>query len=82
MWKLVRYVLYLVLLIGVFSFTYDNREYYYLPFIQKNVDKLTNSTVKIGSFALEFPCKLIVYGISYNNKLFIDRATLRFEPVK
>ena len=82
MWKLARYVLYLAILIGVFSFTYSNREYYYLPFIQKNVDKLSNSTVKIGSFALEFPSSLIVYGISYNNKLFIDRATLRFEPVK
>ncbi len=82
MWKLIRYVLYLMVFIGVFSFTYRNREYYYLPFIQKNIDKISNSTLNIGSFSLEFPCKLIVYNISYNNKIFIDKTTLRFEPVK
>ncbi len=82
MWKLTRYVLYLALVIGAFSFTYDKRECYYLPFIQKGIDRLSGSTVKIGSFALEFPCSIIFYGISYNNKLLIDRATFGFKPVK
>lgn len=82
MWKLTRYVLYLAIVIGAFSFTYDKRECYYLPFVQKGVSRLSGSMVKIGSFALEFPCSVIVYGISYNNKLLIDRATFRFEPVK
>ncbi len=82
MWKLARYVLYLAIVIGAFSFTYDKRECYYLPFVQKGIDRLSGSTVKIGSFALEFPCSIIVYGVSYNNKLLIDRATFRFEPVK
>lgn len=82
MWKNIRYVLYLVVLAGVFSFTYNFREYYYVPFFQKNIDKVSNSKIKFGNFSLNLPLNLSVYDIQYDKKIFIDKATLRFEPVK
>jgi len=80
MWKKIRYALCFIVLISIFSVTYNFREYYYVPLIQKSVDKVTNSKLKFRNFSFEFPFNLVLHDVEYDNKLFIDRASLRFEP--
>ena len=82
MWKKVRYVLYFVVLIIIFSVTYNFREYYYVPVIQKSVSKLTNSKLKFRTFSLELPFNLVLHDVVYNDEVFIDIAKIGFEPVK
>ncbi len=81
MWKKIRYVLYFTILISVFSVTYNFREYFYVPFIQKSINKISDSKVKFRNFSIKFPFKLILYDIRYDDKIFIDEAVLRFEPL-
>lgn len=81
MWKKIRYVLYFITLISIFSVTYNFREYFYIPFIQKSVDKISDSKIKFRTFSIEFPFKLVLYDIRYDKKIFIDKAVLRFEPL-
>lgn len=81
MWKTLRYGIYFVLFILIFSFTYKFRECYYIPFIQSGIDKLTNSELKFRNFSLKFPLTVILYDINYKDELFIDTATIDFEPL-
>lgn len=80
MWKKIRYVLYFLILISVFSVTYNFREYFYIPFVQKSIDKVYNEKIKFRTFSIEFPFKLVLYDVRYDDKVFIDKAVLRFEP--
>ena len=82
MWKKVRYALYFVVLIIIFSVTYNFREYYYVPVIQQSVSKLTNSKLKFRTFSLELPFNLVLHDVVYNDEVFIDIAKFGFEPVK
>ncbi|MBO7431863.1 MAG: hypothetical protein J6U02_03085, partial [Elusimicrobia bacterium] len=79
MWKKIRYVLYFTVLIFIFSVTYNFREYYYVPYIQKTINKI-DSKVQFRNFSLKFPFTLILHNVEYANRVFIDRAELRFEP--
>lgn len=79
MWKTIRYVLYFTVLIFVFSVTYNFREYYYVPYIQKAVNKI-DSKIKFRNFSIKLPFNLILHDIDYDNKIFIDKAQMRFEP--
>lgn len=80
MWKKIRYALYFIVLIIVFSVTYNFREYYYVPLIQQSINKVTDYKLKFRNFSLELPFNLALYDIEYDNKVFIDKASLRFEP--
>ena len=79
MWKTIRYVLYFTVLILVFSVTYNFREYYYVPYIQKAISKV-DSRIKFRKFSIKLPFSLILHDIEFDNKVFIDNAELRFEP--
>ena len=79
MWKKIRYVLYFTILIFIFSVTYNFREYYYVPYIQKVVSKV-DSKIKFRNFSIKLPFNLILHDIEYDNKIFIDKAQMRFEP--
>ncbi|MCR4663427.1 MAG: translocation/assembly module TamB [Endomicrobiaceae bacterium] len=79
MWKTIRYVLYFTVLILIFSVTYNFREYYYVPYIQKAVSKV-DSKIKFRNFSVKLPFTLILHNVEYADKVFIDRAELRFEP--
>ena len=79
MWKKIRYVLYFTVLVFIFSVTYNFREYYYVPFIQKAINKV-DSKIKFRNFSIKLPFVLILHDIEYANKIFIDKAELRFEP--
>ena len=79
MWKTIRYVLYFTVLILVFSVTYNFREYYYVPYIQKAISKV-DSRIKFRNFSVKLPFSLILHDIEFDNKIFVDRAELRFEP--
>ena len=81
MWKKIRYVTYFLLLILIFSVTYKFREYYYVPFIQSGINKLVNDKLKFRNFSLSFPLDVTLYNIEYDNTIFVDTATLRFEPL-
>ncbi len=81
MWKKIRYVAYFLLLILIFSVTYKFREYYYVPFIQSGINKFISSEVKFRNFSFEFPLTVVLYDINYKNEIFIDTATIRFEPL-
>lgn len=81
MWKKIRYVTYALLLILIFSVTCKFREYYYVPLIQYQLDRYTDSSLKFRNFSLEFPLNIIVYNVEYKDRIFIDTATLRFEPL-
>ena len=79
MWKKIRYVLYFTVLIFIFSVTYNYREYYYVPFIQKAVSKV-DSNIKFRNFSVRLPFTLILHDVEYADRIFIDKAELRFEP--
>ena len=79
MWKTIRYVLYFTVLIFVFSVTYNFREYYYVPYIQKAISKV-DSRIKFRNFSIKLPFGLILHDIEFDNKVFVDKAELRFEP--
>ena len=79
MWKKIRYVLYFTILIFIFSVTYNFREYYYVPYIQKAINKI-DSKIKFRNFSIKLPFTLILHDVEYDNKIFIDKAELRFEP--
>ena len=79
MWKKIRYVLYFTVLVFIFSVTYNFREYYYVPYIQKAINKV-DSKVKFRNFSVKLPFTLILHDIEYNNRVFIDKAELRFAP--
>jgi len=79
MWKKIRYVLYFTVLIFIFSVTYNFREYYYVPYIQKAINKI-DSRIKFRNFSAKLPFTLILHNIEFANRIFIDRAELRFEP--
>jgi len=81
MWKKIRYVLYFTVLITVFAVTYSVREYYYVPVIQKYLNKATGSKVKFRNFSISLPFELSVRDIEFDKKLSIDTATLRFDPL-
>lgn len=81
MWKKIRYVTYFLLLILIFSVTYKFREYYYVPFIQSGINKIVNDKLKFRNFSLSFPLNITLYNIEYDKKIFINTATLRFEPL-
>ena len=79
MWKKIRYVLYFTVLVFIFSVTYNFREYYYVPYIQKAINKV-DSKIKFRNFSVKLPFTLILHDIEYNNRVFIDKAELRFAP--
>ena len=79
MWKKIRYVLYFTVLIFIFSVTYNFREYYYVPYIQKTISKI-DSRIKFRNFSVKLPFNLILHDVEFADKIFIDRAELRFEP--
>lgn len=79
MWKTIRYVLYFTVLILVFSVTYNFREYYYVPYIQKAINKV-DSRIKFRNFSIKLPFSLILHDIEFDNKLFVSTAEMRFEP--
>ena len=79
MWKTIRYVLYFTVLILVFSVTYHFREYYYVPYIQKAISKV-DSRITFRTFSIKLPFNLILHDIEFDNKIFVDKAELRFEP--
>ena len=79
MWKTIRYVLYFTVLILVFSVTYNFREYYYVPYIQKAISKV-DSRITFRNFSIKLPFNLILHDVEFDNKIFVDKAELRFEP--
>ena len=79
MWKKIRYVLYFTVLVFIFSVTYNFREYYYVPYIQKAISKV-DSKIKFRNFSIKLPFTLILHNVEYNNKVFIDKAELGFKP--
>ena len=79
MWKKIRYVLYFTVLVFIFSVTYNFREYYYVPYIQKAISKV-DSKIKFRNFSVKLPFTLILHDIEYNNRVFIDKAELGFAP--
>ena len=79
MWKTIRYVLYFTVLIFVFSVTYNFREYYYVPYIQKAISKV-DSRIKFRNFSIKLPFSLILHDIEFDNKIFVSTAEMRFEP--
>lgn len=79
MWKTIRYVLYFTVLILVFSVTYNFREYYYVPYIQKAINKV-DSRIKFRNFSIKLPFSLILHDIEFDNKIFVSTAEMRFEP--
>lgn len=79
MWKKIRYVLYFTVLILIFSVTYNFREYYYVPLIQQVINKF-DSKIKFRKFSIKLPFNLVLHDIEYDNKIFIDKAILGFEP--
>lgn len=81
MWKKIRYVLYFIVLIIVFFVTYSNREYYYVPLIQNHIDRITDSKIKFRNFSISLPYELSIYDVVYDNKLFVDKATFKFDPL-
>lgn len=81
MWKKIRYALYFIILVIIFSVTYNFREYYYVPLIQQSVNKITNSKLKFRTFSLEFPFSLVLHDVVYNDEVFIDTAKFGFEPL-
>ena len=80
MWKPLRYVLYFIIFIIIFSVTYAFREYYYVPFIQQSISKVTDSKLKFRTFSLESPFNLVLYDVVYNDEVFVDIAKFGFEP--
>ncbi|MGE4385672.1 MAG: translocation/assembly module TamB domain-containing protein [Endomicrobiaceae bacterium] len=81
MWKKIRYALYFIVLIIVFSVTYSFREYYYVPALQNYVNKITSSKIQFRNFSFSFPFNISLNDIKYDNQFFINKATLRFEPL-
>ncbi|MDD3053874.1 MAG: hypothetical protein PHG84_05700 [Endomicrobiaceae bacterium] len=81
MWKKIRYVLYFLVLIVIFSITVSDREYYYVPIIQNHINKITNSKIKFRNFSISLPFEISIYDIEYDNEFLIDKATLKFDPL-
>ena len=79
MWKTIRYVLYFIVLIFIFSVTYNFREYYYVPYIQKAINKV-DPKIKFRTFSIKLPFTLILHNVEYDNRIFIDTAEMGFEP--
>ena len=79
MWKKIRYVLYFTCLISVFAVSYKYRQYCYVPLICDYVNKTSDSKIQFSNFSLSFPFEISVYGLEYENKLFLNKTTLRFK---
>lgn len=82
MWKKIRYLSYGLVFLSLIVIIYNSRDFYLVPLIQSQVNKLTGNKLQFRSFAISLPFNLSLYDLNYDNKVFLDSVELELKPLK
>lgn len=82
MWKKLRYLSYGLVFLSLIVIIYNSRDFYLVPLIQTQVNKLTGNKLQFRSFAISLPFKFSLYDLNYDNKILLDSVDLELKPLK